>query len=284
MTARRADRVSLEPDTTTSTAFVAITAEGMAHWRANVAGVVDHRDVEALHQVRVGVRRFRSALSLFGRALDDPQLTWLNDEIRELALPFGTARDLDVLLGSPLVEQLSTAARDDLVARREGAYDTVVGILEGPAWDQAWQLVDRFRSHAPWRLTPDPPAVRTADAALQRRWRRVVRRGARLRELSSTDRHRVRIEGKKLRYGAQFFADLYPRPTGTDPMEFAAVLGELQDALGALNDAHAEAILLRSVGAPAPSIDESAIVEASVAAHARVAALRPFWTTPEDDS
>ncbi|MBK8729145.1 MAG: CHAD domain-containing protein [Tetrasphaera sp.] len=55
----------------------------------------------ALHQTRVGLRRFRSALSLFRRALDDPQVEWLGDEVRELALPLGDARDLDVLMAEP---------------------------------------------------------------------------------------------------------------------------------------------------------------------------------------
>jgi CHAD domain-containing protein len=228
------------------------------------------------------VRRFRSALSLFGRALDDPQVTWLNDEIRELALPFGVARDLDVLLGSPAAQEIPEAARTDLGARRELAYDEVAAILRGHPWEQAWRLVERFRSHAPWRLVPDPPAVGTADATLQRRWRRLLRKGARLRELSATDRHRVRIEAKKLRYGAQFFAGLYPAATGTDPSDFAAVLGELQDALGALNDAHTRSMLLRSVGVPPLAPDEAALVEESVAAYARVAALTPFWTPPTD--
>ena len=35
------------------------------HWQANIAAAVDGRDPEGVHQVRVGLRRLRSALSLF---------------------------------------------------------------------------------------------------------------------------------------------------------------------------------------------------------------------------
>lgn len=274
--------VSLEPVATTSQAFLAVTDECMAHWQANVDGVLTHRAHESLHQLRVGVRRFRSALVLFARSLDGAQVGWLGAEIRELALPFGPARDLDVLLESEDAPLFPPAALALLKDRRAAAYVDVIGVLESRAWSDAWQLVERFRAQAPWDLNPDPPATSAAALALDRRWRRVLKRGAKLRDLSPTDRHRVRIEAKKLRYGAQFFAGLFPAEgrEATPPLEFADAVGGLQDALGRLNDVHTEGLLLRSVGLTPPVVDEDALVTDAVTAQEQVAALTPFWRTP----
>jgi CHAD domain-containing protein len=61
VTPRRAAPVELDPDATTSSAFLAVTAECIEHWRANVDGVLSERAPESLHQTRVGLRRFRTA-------------------------------------------------------------------------------------------------------------------------------------------------------------------------------------------------------------------------------
>lgn len=277
MTARRAAPIALRPEATTSQAFLAVTDECVTHWRANVDEVLNRREPEALHQTRVGLRRFRSALSLFGRTLDDPQVPWLKSEIRQLALPLGTARDLDVFLASDWVDDLDDAQVRALRTRREAAYDAVTDVLTSDRWADAWALVDRFLTHQPWGLDPDLPAPRTAAKALERRWRRVTRAGLDLRALSPLDRHRIRIEGKKLRYGAQFFDGLFPATAATSPAEFAAALGELQDALGLLNDAHTDAQILDSLGVVPPDHDEQALLEKATAAHDRVRALSPCW-------
>lgn len=278
MSPRKARPVDLTPEATTSEAFLAVTDECMDHWRANVPGVLGQRDIESLHQLRVGVRRFRSALSLFARPLDEPQLRWLNDEIRERALSFGVGRDLDVFLAGPHAALLTDDALDTLRRRRERAYDTLTTVLASKEWADVWLLADRFRGAAPWGLDPDPPAHVTASAILERRWRRVVRRGALLRELTPTERHRVRIQAKKLRYGAQFFAGLYPDAHESAAADFADGLGELQDALGLLNDAHTDAQILSSVGVTMAPTDEQVLLEQAITVHERVLSLRPFWT------
>ncbi|MBL7406484.1 CHAD domain-containing protein, partial [Escherichia coli] len=61
------------------------------------------RPPEALHQIRVALRRLRSALSLFGPMLEtDPRAAAFNDEIKRVTEPFGHARNLDVFLSDTL--------------------------------------------------------------------------------------------------------------------------------------------------------------------------------------
>ncbi len=286
--ARRAELVALAGDASAAVAFAVIAAECMAHWRANVAGVVERRDVESLHQTRVGVRRLRSAYSLFGRTLRrEPEFVATAAELRLRALPLGRARDLDVILAAPFVRGLDEAATTGLRGLREASYDEVIDLLTGPPWLSLADRVDTFLGGPPWSLAVDPPVSTVAPAALERRWARVVRRGTRLREASAAARHTVRIEAKKLRYGAQFFASLYAAPSRygapgrPDPLAFAETVAALQDALGELNDvATARTVLAEvggGVGTARPQPAEHDLLEAAVQAWAQVAALEPFW-------
>ncbi len=105
-----------------------------------------------------------------------------------------------------------------------------------PQWRAVTDRVDDLVAGPPWSLTEDPALPPVARSALDLRWGRVVRRGRRLRDLPPAGRHAIRIEAKKLRYGAQFFSSLYAGPGRPDPLAFADTVAGLQDALGALND------------------------------------------------
>jgi CHAD domain-containing protein len=60
------------------------------------SAVLQNKDPEQLHQMRVGMRRLRSALSGFDLALDLPP-TVKDKEISKIAKVLGQLRDLDVL-------------------------------------------------------------------------------------------------------------------------------------------------------------------------------------------
>ena len=87
---RKAAPVRLEPTCLTSTAVVAVARECLDRWRANV-GQVDV-DGDPPRFTRPGSASGASGppCRSFVRALDDPQVEWLGDEVRELALPLGT--------------------------------------------------------------------------------------------------------------------------------------------------------------------------------------------------
>ncbi len=260
--ARKACAVVLDPAWTASEAFVAIATECTDHWRTNAQLVLESRAMPHLHQTRVGIRRLRSSFSLFRPLLRDvPGAFLVAHRLRALALPFGLARDLDVLLTGRLVDDLDVAQADRLRADREAAYDTVHAILRSPDWADAARSVDGLVLLAPWPGVADPPLRDLAAAALEKRWRRVVGHADRLAAMAPLERHRVRIEAKKLRYGCEFFASVYAddslrvvTDSGAElagPLAFGWHVEEVQTALGAVND-HATADgLLRSVGAAA---------------------------------
>ena len=285
---RRAQAVDLTGCDGASEAFVRIVQECTEHWQVNEAAVLAGRTPENLHQMRVGIRRLRSAFSLFRPVLSAvPAAEIVAHGLRAAALPFGRARDLDVLLSGPLAADLDSAQLDGLRTEREAAYDDVIAILRSPEWGQVRADLDAFVEAAPWGLAADPAPDVLADAALTKRRRRVVKGGADLRALTSHARHEVRIEAKKLRYGSEFFASVYAdsglvvdKPSGTvltGGFAYAYLVEQVTDSLGQLNDHATAGGLLATVGAQAPSISEDALLGEAQDAITRLAATPAFW-------
>jgi CHAD domain-containing protein len=92
----------------------------------------------------------------------------------------------------------------------------------------------------------DAPVGAFAAFVLERRDRRVRKRGRDVPEAPPEERHRVRIAAKKLRYAAEFFKALYPAKRVA---RYVEALEDLQDILGALNDAAVVDRLLAEVAA-----------------------------------
>jgi len=141
----------------------------------------------------------------------------------------------------------------------------------------------------------DAPAEEFAADILDRIRRRIRKRGRRLERLDAEARHRVRIEGKKLRYGAEFFASLYTdRKAHKRHKAFVSAVSDLQDHLGALNDMATAHEVLASLategdGIPAQTLfaaglaagdgeaETRALLAKAADAHGDLVDLKPFW-------
>ena len=245
-----------------------------------------NRDPVALHDMRVGIRRLRAALSLLRRPLGDGEkIAWVSIEARDLAAPLGHARDLDIAVRDH-GERVTGSSRRKLLDLREGAYDEALEVVSSDRWQDLTAHIDRFLRRIHDEVPLDPPIADAAGEALDRRFRRVSRRGALIERSHAAERHKVRIEAKKLRYGAQFFSSLYAAPpgsavtAGSGAKEFAASVAALQDALGDLRDIQTTHHLLELVGATTPQVDTAPLVARAVAAHADIVARGPFWRSP----
>jgi len=286
--ARKSRPVTLDATLTASEAFVVVATECTDQWRTNAALLLQSRAMPHLHQTRVGIRRLRSSFALFRSLLQDvPGAFFMAHRLRSLALPFGPARDLDVLLSGPLVDDLDDEQVGRLLADREAAYDVVHAILRSPDWADAERSVRGLLLLAPWAGVDDLPVRELAARTLEKRWHRVVGHVDRLAAMDPRARHRVRIEAKKLRYGCEFFASLYDTDTPTavtgsgehlsGPLALAWHVEQVQTALGAVNDHATADALLRVVGSAAPSVDEKRLVAEAVEAVRALRHLDPFW-------
>jgi triphosphatase len=103
------------------------------------------------------------------------------------------------------------------------------------------------------------PVREFAEGLIQSRHKRVMRLGDRWSELPDAELHRLRLFGKKLRYIAAAFAPLF-KPKVT--RRFLDSLSDLQDCLGAVNDAAVGRQLIRALSDRAladGALDEMAI-------------------------
>ena len=209
-----------------------------------------------VHQLRVGLRRLRSALSLFDFVAIDPALgTGAATLFRRL----GGARDQVVIEGefaADLVAALHVAGvpGDAPVAATEVSVDSAEAAVRDIA-SQAFLLdllaashvVDEADTETHSRTDADAdivanavgpadpvPPLRAAIAKRLTRWhRRAAADAKRYAELDDEARHRLRKHIKRLRYAVEFTGTLFG---GQAVKRYLKPLRELQERLGAIND------------------------------------------------
>lgn len=288
---QKAAPVLIPADATAGEAFQIAIDACLEHLAPNEECWLASEHPDCLHQTRMSTRRLRALFSLMRTLVrDDPVLIGLKARLRLILVPLGPARDLDVTLIRAQDEGWSAADLARLTTARTQAYARARQILQSPAWVALWSELATWRSAPDWldhvADRRDGPARAVTDDALDRRYRRVIAAGPRLLTMSDHALHRIRIEGKKLRYGAQFFDSLYDagQVTGEDglpisvPLHFAETVAGLQDAFGLAND-HAIASALRAELHLDAAPQEAPTRLECVAAWERVAALEPFWRT-----
>lgn len=243
----------LPTDISSEDAFRLTLLQCKWHIASNIAPIVETRAVEGVHQMRVGFRRLRVALTSFGGDFRTPALEALRERAGKLAEKLGPARDLDVFVD----ELLEPAARANgavdafelLRARaaeaRHTAWDFAVAHVTSPAFESFMHdlgdALDRRiwfeatgRAHATrGHMAFEVPAVEIANRMLTHRLNIACKRAKRMKHLSEEKRHHLRIGLKKLRYTAEFFAPLYKEDA---VRTFSRKLSKMQDILGALND------------------------------------------------
>ncbi len=248
---RPACKVKLQRDMAAGSALQEILRECTGQIVANIEAVLALDAPEGPHQLRVGLRRLRSTLTLFSTVASCEVAGRLKAEARWLALEAGHLRDLQVIVAEIMPEHAATHSSHPgfgLLAgaagrAAEGARARLRQTLEGPRVRAFLIDLMRFAECRGWEVSKPPGAPRDgsatpvavlAAAALKNRWRKVRKTARRIDALSVEERHALRKELKKLRYATEFFAPLFP---GRQVKPFLASLRLLQDLFGELSDA-----------------------------------------------
>jgi triphosphatase len=238
---QRAEQAQLTADHTCAQAFTLIVQSAAAQIDANRLAVLETEDPDAAHQLRIGLRRLRSALLAFRPLSDTPALRELEGHARTLARSVGELRDADVLLEeiyAPVAGILRNdpglpRLREALLSHRSRMRQRVRSELCG----QQWSVLQLYLALWPRTLEDaeklSTPVAKFARSALKRRWRKVAESGARLDELTVEQRHAMRKALKTSRYTAEFFASLYPEHA---TRQFIKQVRSLQEVFGYLND------------------------------------------------
>ena len=294
----KAHPVVLKRKMTSAAAFQRVGASCLQHLMANEAIVRRAPEADAVHQMRVALRRLRAAITLFKSVVEDERRDPIKAELKWMANVLGEARDLDVYITKVLEpaqdEHSSDEGYQNLLAeyrkRRDEAYQMVQetiasprfinGVLEAAAWIEAG---DWLRDGGkPARKRRDQPITVLAEEELGRRWKKIIKRGRNLVELDPEERHQVRIEIKKLRYATEFFESLF-KGGGAKKRKRAALstLEALQETLGELNDIAVGSHMDSSSTADAIHQEQMSRVDGLLAdaraQYQKLAALEPFW-------
>jgi inorganic triphosphatase YgiF len=242
----KAPKAPLDPGLSVSGAFARIVQDCVGHWLANVDAVLDGSDVEGVHQMRVALRRLRSAFRLFRRVLGPEPSAMLSDEVKWLAGSLGPARDWDVFIGDvagPVFKAMGRDARFerilDLARSEQGlGYGIARGAIEDPRHTRLALMLGRFAAARDWEaggkgeILAEPVETFAADM-LDVHFKRVRHKGKHIMRLDDEALHGLRIEIKRLRYALEFFGSLFD---GREVKHFLEGLSGLQDFLGNLND------------------------------------------------
>jgi inorganic triphosphatase YgiF len=279
----KTERIRLDPDASASAAFSQIAQSCIRHFRLNETLLLQSGDVNALHQARVGLRRLRSAFSLFRQLFDgDSVADGLRSELCWLAGALGDVRNLDVLIGrtdGDIRHRLAKARVEALAVAMESlksdrARTLMLDLAE-------WLAIGR------WRMAPGDarrsaaPIEHVAAGLLDDHRRSLKKKGQHLSRLDDEHRHKVRIEAKKLRYAAEFFASLWKsKKARRRYRDFLAALEELQEVLGALSDLATAPHVFAQLGLEPPAFmgeDCDGLLDRAEAAHDLLMDAKRFW-------
>lgn len=237
----KAAPVTFKAKSSLDDAIAAVVKSCRDHWQANLPAALDGRNPEGVHQVRVGLRRFRSALSLFRKFVPENQREWLNQEAKWLASQLGPVRDLDVFLAD-LDDRAEKDADENMAALANAvrkahtkAQSAAVSALRSARLRRFMTRLETWLDGRGWYVDhAEIPDVSTfARDALNKRMRKIREVAARAGELTVPERHELRIAVKKLRYGLEFLSGVLAERRA---QRTGGVLKRLQDSLGHLND------------------------------------------------
>jgi len=289
--ARHFEAPMLSDRMTVGEAFKAIARPCVRQIAGNATLVAARPSAGAIHQMRVGARRLRGALSAFEPILAGDELDRLEADLRWLAGELDPARNLDVLLvgairraarrgGAAALAASVKRQRDAAHARARLAADSArprLMLLNALGWieDGSWTL-----GTAPHAADRDAPIGPFAARVLEKARRKVQGRARHFARLDRPNRHRVRIAAKRLRYMAEAFAGVFGRRRRAH--RFIAWLETLLKSLGDLNDIATGETLI-GAGPAAESVKsrergrEVRLVADAADALKRLAKSRRFW-------
>jgi inorganic triphosphatase YgiF len=231
-------------------AIAAILGNTYKQLLGNLAPVATRSGPEGVHQMRVSLRRLRSALSVLKREVASPAFEPIGREAKRLGHVLGPARNWDVFITQTVpdieAEGLGDAGLSVLRKAAEPfqavSYGAIEERLANPQTSRFLLSFGALIERRGWRgglpseamAVLAEPASDFAERVLARTHRQALKRGRHFGSLAPEARHQLRLALKKLRYTAEFFLPLHD---GGAARKYLGRLSRLQEALGLANDA-----------------------------------------------
>ena len=223
-------------------------------------GVISDRDPEELHQMRVSMRRLRSAITGFAPALNLPK-TASDRQLGKIARTLGKLRDIDVLEAElknkyrPLLPKVEQKSLDkvlkDLDRRRKIAYEEVTVTFKKQRYKylkkdlNGWLKKPKYQKIGNILLDsvlPDLLLPQISKLLLHPAWWLGIKQGEpsslagveRVLEKEGEILHNLRKEAKRSRYNMDLFTDFY----GDRYQKYVKKIKNIQEVLGEIQDCY----------------------------------------------
>ncbi|MCX7944276.1 MAG: CHAD domain-containing protein [Deltaproteobacteria bacterium] len=208
--------------------------------RRNIKRVIEGRDPEAVHDLRVSVRKLRTILRLLRKFFSKYYTNIIADELKEFFDKTSTSRDIEVSLA--LIGDMGIAKQDNRILewyekKKKAEYELkveLINYLRSNPYNVIWKKINAILLF-PLKVEGD----RKARELVIRRIRRIESRIMKLISEINSDieyspemLHSLRILCKRLRYSIEFFKSLLPQ--GYE--EEMKLMKRMQTSLGNLND------------------------------------------------
>ena len=248
----RGEAIEIAADMPASAAFQSIGFACLKQIVANKPAILAG-DPEGVHQMRIGLRRLRAAISLFSDIVAKAEVRDIELELKWLTNELGPAREFDVFLTRVVAPLEKSHARlagmrslsHDLADRRDAAVARALTAVSSRRFRDMTMNVAAWLDIGGWREPPnelsrqrcEEPIEILARVQLKRRWKKIRKRGRLLAKLDPQARHKLRVQVKKLRYAAEFFKTVFPgKKKEKRRASFLSALKDMQDCFGDLND------------------------------------------------
>jgi CHAD domain-containing protein len=202
---------------------------------------------KGVHQMRIAIRRIRAALRMLGDLLPGERVACFNNELRWLAKALGGVRDADVydenfhhyLAALPEHDVLALVPYEHHLQQvRVKARVDLVEALNSARYESLITDFERFLAAGPapgaLRRFGDLTIGAAADTFVNKAIKKMLKRGRGIKKSSPPAAlHRLRIEGKRVRYTLEYFSGFFEhglKRTLNALRDLQNVLGEYQDA------------------------------------------------------
>ena len=253
------EAVELTPDVAVGDGLQEMLGRALAvlHRRSSAAKTPG---AEAVHRFRVGTRRLRSILAAFAAALPERERRALGDRLRAVAQRYGRVREWDVFLAQCVAPLRAAVPTEEMLAvlERQARRARRAALPPGDTLKSNLAAIEQAIEEAAWLRRPSPDQAEVWDMPLRDYAARVLdKRHRQLRKrvktVDLTDPaafHQLRIRVKKLRYPVELMKPLFDKKSAKTYVE---QLVELQNVMGALNDARVAANLMHDLSLPPPA-------------------------------
>lgn len=226
-----------------SNAMQTLIWSALQHLQSNLRGAMTSNNTEFLHQMRVALRRLRVLLQMAASVCVEETLAELKNEVATLGASLGRIREWDVFIAQtiqPMCARMPAhVGLQELLNYCEAQRNACYGLLRNDVHAREVQkLMLRF---AIWMNSPywqqkiwsGLLARDFAGAYLNKLSRRFAKSAENIHTLNTVRLHDMRIQAKKLRYSADYFATLYGHHKRKS---YLAALANVQELLGQITD------------------------------------------------